>query len=419
MSDGSTPVNVHELSDEDFMNMDTSAIVEAMAEAAPAVEQGNDGAEAEAAVEGQQQEQQTDPEQQEAETDGAEGAEGEEGQGGGDAAGAEGTEGGAAPAKTEEQPVKEGAEAKPAEGGVPPTGSKEEGKEGQVAAAAGAETPEDFFAKVMAPIKADGRTIQLKSSDEVIKLIQMGANYNRKMRDLQGHRKVLTMLENAELLDEGKLDFLIAVGKKDPEAIKKLIKDAGIDPLDIDTTSEPTYVEGSHLVSDEEVGFNTAVQELVASEGGKETLAHIRTHWDQASKDALWSDPSVMQAINQQRSNGLYDLISNEVERLRMLGEIPPETSFIRAYQVVGDHMSKTGGFDSLIQKQQTETQNKQTGQSELVPVATRVAQPKAKVTNDDAAKAAAGTRGTAKPAQVKVNPLSMSDEDFMKSFPN
>lgn len=413
MSDGTTPVNVDELSDEEFMNMETSAIVEAMVEA-PAVEQGNDGAEAEAAA---VEEQQTETEQQE--TNAAEAAEGEEAPGGGDTAGAEGAEGGAAAAKAEEQQIPEGTEAKPTEGAVSPSGSQEEGKEGQVAAEAGAETPEAFFAKVMAPIKADGRTIQLKSSDEVIKLIQMGANYNRKMRDLQGHRKVLTMLENAELLDEGKLDFLIAVGKKDPEAIKKLIKDAGIDPLDIDTTSEPTYVEGSHLVSDEEVGFNAAVQELVASEGGKETLAHIRNTWDQASKDALWSDPSVMQAINQQRSNGLYDLISNEVERLRMLGEIPPETSFIRAYQVVGDYMSKTGGFDSLIQKQSTETPNKQTGQSELVPVATRVAQPKAKVTNDDAAKAAAGTRGTAKPAQVKVNPLSMSDEDFMKSFPN
>lgn len=416
MSGGSTPVNVHELSDEEFMNMDTSAIVEAMAESASAVEQGDDGAEAAA---GEQSEQQAETEQQEAEANGAEGSEGEEGQGGGDAAGAEGAQGGGVPAKTEEQQKPEGAEAKPAEGVVSSSGSKEEGEQGQVAAEAGAETPEAFFAKVMAPIKADGRTIQLKSSDEVIKLIQMGANYNRKMRDLQGHRKVLTMLENAELLDEGKLDFLIAVGKKDPEAIKKLIKDAGIDPLEIDTTSEPTYVEGSHLVSDQEVGFNAAVQELVASEEGRETLTHIRAHWDQASKDALWADPSIMQAINQQRSNGLYDLISDEVERLRMLGEIPSDVSFIRAYQVVGDHMSKTGGFDSLIQKQQSQTKEGQSGQTALTPVATRVAQPKAKVTNDDAAKAAAGTRGTAKPAQVKVNPLSMSDEDFMKSFPN
>lgn len=51
--------------------------------------------------------------------------------------------------------------------------------------------------------------MQVNSVDEAIQLMQMGANYTRKMQELQPHRKTLLMLENNGLLDEGKLSFLI------------------------------------------------------------------------------------------------------------------------------------------------------------------------------------------------------------------
>jgi hypothetical protein len=143
----------------------------------------------------------------------------------------------------------------------------------------------------MAPFKANGKLIQLKDPSEVIQLMQMGANYTRKLQDIQPHRKVLLMLENNGLLDEGKLSFLIDLEKKNPEAIKKLVKDAGIDPMDIDTSSEPAYSEGNHLVSDEESGFRQVLDEMVSSETGKETVKLINTDWDQASKEALWKSP--------------------------------------------------------------------------------------------------------------------------------
>ena len=79
---------------------------------------------------------------------------------------------------------------------------------------------EAFFKQVMAPFKANGRTIELKSPDEAIRLMQMGAGYGRKIQDLQPHLKVLRMLEKNELLDENKLSFLIDVNAKNPEAIK-------------------------------------------------------------------------------------------------------------------------------------------------------------------------------------------------------
>ena len=112
-----------------------------------------------------------------------------------------------------------------------------------------------FHDKMMAPFVANGKTIQLQSVDEAIQLMQMGANYTRKMQSIAPHRKVLMMLENNGLLDEGKLSRLIDLDKKNPEAIRALVKEAGIDPLDIDVESDSTYVPGDHVVSDEAMAF--------------------------------------------------------------------------------------------------------------------------------------------------------------------
>ena len=97
---------------------------------------------------------------------------------------------------------------------------------------------EAFYKKVMAPFKANGKMITLRSPEEAIQLMQQGANFTKKMQAIAPHRKLLIMLENNGLLDESKINYLIDLDKKNPEAIKKLVKDAGIDPKDIDTQAE-------------------------------------------------------------------------------------------------------------------------------------------------------------------------------------
>lgn len=400
------PVDVQNMSDEDFLNADTSTLVEALVEAAPAVEEGNDSeivpdTEAEAAAKA------------EGNDDDTKAAEGEEGQGDANPDGEKDAQGNPLPAKTEEQSGKEAPKDGKAEGAVPAPGSKE----GETTPAVEAE-PVDYeatYKEIFKPFKANGKQIEVKNIDEARQLMQMGANYTRKMQDIQPHRKVLTMLQNADLMDEGKLDLLIAVSKKDPEAIKRIIKDAGIDPLDLDTTTEPTYVEGSHQVTDNEVSFNSAIEDLVSNEGGTETLQLVRNTWDQASKDALWAEPTLLEAIRVQKQSGVYDLISTEVNRLQVLGQIPPNTPFIRAYQMVGDHLAKSGVTVPEVDKDPgKEPGGKTADVPNPTPVATKAKIPVPKVENSDRASAASPSRNSVKPAKTLVNPLAMSDEEFM-----
>ena len=267
-----------------------------------------------------------------------------------------------------------------------------------------------FHDQVMAPFKANGKMIQLKSPEEAIALMQMGANYTRKMQEIQPHRKVLLMLENNGLLDEGKLSYLIDLDKKNPDAIKKLVKDAGIDPLDIDTSEEPAYREGNHRVSDEEAAFRGVLDDLSATDNGKQTLQVINSTWDQASKELLWKNPGVMNLINQQRELGIYDRILTEVERRKALGQVPINQPLLQIYQQVGQEMVAGNAFADIVQPAQ---QPRET----VAPVASRVVPPKPVVKNGDRATAAAPSKAAAKPAKVIVNPLSMSDDDFLKQF--
>ena len=65
---------------------------------------------------------------------------------------------------------------------------------------------EAFYKKVMAPFKANGKMITLRSPEEAIQLMQQGANFTKKMQAIAPHRKLLIMLENNGLLDESKIN---------------------------------------------------------------------------------------------------------------------------------------------------------------------------------------------------------------------
>lgn len=264
---------------------------------------------------------------------------------------------------------------------------------------------QEAYQKIMAPFKANGKTMEVKSPEEAIQLMQMGANYTRKMQELQPHRKTLMMLENNGLMDPAKLSYLIDLEKGNPEAIKKLLKDSKFDVLSVNLDEESTYQQGNHAVSDDEVNFKTTVRELNSNATGTETLNVINQTWDQASKEVLWTNPDVMVHIHQQRESGVYARITSEVERRRTLGQIQPGVPFLQAYKLVGDEMQAAGSFNDLLKPK--------VNKPPVAPVATGVVLPKPKPTDSKVA-AAAVNRGAPGKATTPKAIFDMSDEEFM-----
>lgn len=263
------------------------------------------------------------------------------------------------------------------------------------------------YEKILAPFKANGREIAVSSVDDAIALMQMGANYNKKMEALKPNLKLLKMLEKNNMLNAERISFLIDLEKKNPEAINKLVKDSGIDPLDLNAEKAGGYQPKSYTVDDKEMELDAVLEELQATPTYSRTLDVVSNKWDGTSKRVIADTPQILKIINTHMENGVYDLIHAEMERERMFGRLSG-LSDIDAYKQVGDSIQARGGFNHLISSG---------NQTQPKPV---VVQPKPKVQDDSKLKDKRLAASTSKPAGSNnsakdYNPLSMSDEEFSK----
>lgn len=261
-----------------------------------------------------------------------------------------------------------------------------------------------FYETVMSPLKANGKTVQLRSPEEVVRLIQMGANYTQKMQHLAPYRKKIQMLQKAQLLEDDKLNYLIDLAQGNPEAVKKLLRDSKLDPMDLDIQNEPKYVPGNHIISDAESRLQTTLDDLTSTPEGIQTI-QIAREWDQASLQEIGTDPSILSTLHEQRMNGVYDFITKEMDHQRMLGNIPEGTPFLKAYKMVGDYCLK-----QLQQRQHVQQQ-----QLASIPQGT-LHKPQS---NTAQVKSAAPSGRSKKAAQTFVDPFTLSDEEFEKQFAN
>lgn len=264
------------------------------------------------------------------------------------------------------------------------------------------------YMRLLAPFKANGREIQVKSVDDAVALMQMGANYNKRMAALKPNLKMLKLLENNGLMSEEKISYLIDLEKKNPAAINKLVKDSGLDPMDLDAEKAGEYKPKIHSVDDREIDLDTVLDEIQETPTYTQTLEIVSKKWDGASKQTVASTPQLLKVINDHVANGIYGLINQEVERERMFGRLNG-LSDIEAYRKVGDAINARGGFNHLVSNQ---------GKPNQEPV---VVQPKPKAPADDKLNEKRRAASSTKPANVSTaaasdfNPLALSDEEFSR----
>jgi len=294
-----------------------------------------------------------------------------------------------------------------------PTGKGESSQTGQAAESseeANTEQTIDYeaaYKKLTAPFKANGRDIQVESVDDAIALMQMGANYNKKMAALKPNLKLLKLLENNGLLSEEKLGFLIDLEKKNPDAISKLIKDSGVDPLDLDASKAGDYKPTRHTVDDRELELDAVLDEIQGTDSYTKTIDVISNQWDGPSKNVIANAPQILKVINSHIQSGVFDVIVKEVEREKMFGRLSG-LSDIEAYRQVGDAIQARGGFDHLA------------SQGQRIQPKPAIVQPKPKMGDEGKRRdkrLAAGTSQPAAPSKGKgeFNPLSLSDDEFSK----
>ena len=264
--------------------------------------------------------------------------------------------------------------------------------------------------KILSPFKANGREIQVETVDDALALMQMGANYNKKMAALKPNLKFVKMLQQNDLLDENKLSMLIDVSSGDPKAIARFLKDSKIDPESVVADdADAEYSPGQHAVNDQEIELDNVLDDLRGNESFTRTVDVVSNQWDPESKAIIFKDPKIITVIDSHIQSGIFDKISKRMESEKMLGRLDGMSDIV-AYKKIGDQLDAAG---LLTEPQPTKASTPAKKQT-----VTKQAAKKVDKALNAKRKAAGATKKVASKPKTNLddlNPLSMSDEDFDK----
>ena len=177
----------------------------------------------------------------------------------------------------------------------------------------------DFYDKVTSEFTASGKKIKgFKDPEKIVQGLQKAIGFEEKSAALKEYKKFLAPLKEKGFIDnEEKFNLALAIMDGDQEALKKHIKDLGINPivdLDIDEInySQKKYTKSeASLIIDEtlEVAKQYGVDEKVRTVIGKE--------WDDASFNEFMKNPQVRDDLVTHMQDGTYDLVMERVQEIK------------------------------------------------------------------------------------------------------
>ena len=264
---------------------------------------------------------------------------------------------------------------------------------------------ENAYNQITAPFKANGATMQVKSPEDIVRLMQMGAGAQKQMAKLKPNLKLIKMLENNNLLDERRLNNLIDLSKNDSKAIAKLVKDSGVDPEEIDIENAGTYQPNNYTVTDSEYELDQVLDSIKHTETFDKTIDVLTSEWDDKSKTFVSENPNVIRVINDHMLNGVYDKVNAIMQQEKALGKLSGVTD-VDAYKQIIDMLAKNGELVDGDQQAPVKSNVTDIGDANSVK-------------RKQNRKAAAPTKqtNTSNNSKQDVDFLALSDDEFMAKY--
>jgi len=264
--------------------------------------------------------------------------------------------------------------------------------------------------EILKPFKANGKDMTVDNVEDARRLMQMGAGFQKRMGQLKPHLKIIKSLENNGLLDVGKINELIDLSKKDPNAIAKLIKEAGVNPLDIDTEGDGVsdYKPNSYEVSDSEFDLDQAIDSIKGNESYDKSIKVMGEQWDQKSRTIIAENPEIVGIIDGHIQSGVFDTVQNFVEKEQALGRMSG-MSDVESYREAAIALQKSGVLEGGDANDASPKTKKPEANSLEVE-----AKKKQEAKRRKKRKAAAPSKGKSKSKGSEPDYDNMSDEDFL-----
>lgn len=202
----------------------------------------------------------------------------------------------------------------------------------------------DFYEQVaLAKFTANGREVEgFKDPQDLIRAQQMLHGYSDKMKVLKEYKKFLKPLEERQITaDPDKFNLAMSLLDGDVEAIKKVIKDKDIDPLELDLENIQ-YVPKNTIQSDAQMLIEEASNQ--ARELGVEDKFHrvLTDDFDNESLQEFVDNGAVRNDLIAHLKDGTYDIVQDEIRKMEMLdssGELESVNS-VNKYRMAINRLS-------------------------------------------------------------------------------
>lgn len=267
-----------------------------------------------------------------------------------------------------------------------------------------------FYESVTKDFKAAGKVMPgVKDPDKFIKALQMATDYALKTAALKPVLKKAKMLE--DVTDE-EFSEMLDFRKRNPEVIKKALKEAKLDPLDLDL-EDIQYTPQSKIMSDADYEFKETIEKLSQEDAVafQRTQNIVLNELDSTSKTTVLSNPHILSALQSEVASGRFEKIQAQALQLKAFGgynNVPD----IELYSYIASEMDKQALQKQVIQPNLTA--------GEVNSPVTNTVQTKPSVSvvdpelEDKRARAGIQIKPTT-PVVKKYDPTKLSDEEFMK----
>ena len=267
-----------------------------------------------------------------------------------------------------------------------------------------------FYESVTKDFKAAGKVMPgVKDPDKFIKALQMATDYALKTAALKPVLKKAKMLE--DVTDE-EFSEMLDFRKRNPEVIKKALKEAQLDPLYLDL-EDIQYTPQSKIMSDADYEFKETIEKLSQEDAVafQRTQNIVLNELDSTSKTTVLSNPHILSALQSEVASGRFEKIQAQALQLKAFGgynNVPD----IELYSYIASEMDKQALQKQVIQPNLTA--------GEVNSPVTNTVQTKPSVSvvdpelEDKRARAGIQIKPTT-PVVKKYDPTKLSDEEFMK----
>ncbi|RKZ93738.1 MAG: hypothetical protein DRQ43_07860 [Gammaproteobacteria bacterium] len=169
------------------------------------------------------------------------------------------------------------------------------------------------------PMEINANGMKMKATmNELVAGFQKGMHYTKKMQELSGVKRLVSIATSNGLSEED-LNLLVEAKGGNQEAIAKIMSAAKVDPLDIDTDEHKDYSPADYGKDEVDIDMDMVVKTIKADTEASSYVEDAIQNMPQDMYDMVSGSADNLDSLYKDVKNGTYSKVMPEVVKLQAL----------------------------------------------------------------------------------------------------